>query len=401
MVRILIAMLAACAAVHVPGAEPAPAGGDATLRVELPLKTPRKNPSALGGAPDKVAVTVWIPANTPVLRGGICNPFARGDEPGKHWQAACRHWGFAYVQIDLDGIKKDEYPLLFEGLSQLAKQANRPELAHLPMCYTGMSRGGGMSMQLAEMKPERAIAVAPVCLEVGAGSEATRQIPVGTVFGEKDGSQMAKLLEKLPAERAKGARFAITVQWGRKHEFALANNMSFVLFDDAIRLRLPNVPVRDGPTPLAEVSPEAGWLGDVTAWGKDGRVPAIAPSADFKREKDKACWFPTGRSAAVWRAFVAGANDVTIADPPGLGDKQPFVPQSATKAVAVKVGVADGLKPAKLELWDADVKVAEKATGPWEFSVPLEAGIHSLIAIVETAGGRRTVSRPHTIVVER
>jgi hypothetical protein len=138
----------------------------------------------------------------------------------------------------------------------------------------------------------------------------------------------------------------------------------------------------------------------VTGWSKDGKVPAIAPVAEFMGEKERACWFPTARSAAVWRAFVAGTKDVTIAEPPGLGDKQPFVPLSAGKATAVKVAVGEGLAARKVELWDADVKVAEKAAGPWEFEVKLAAGIHSVIAVAETGGGMK-VSRPHTVVVEK
>ena len=46
----------------------------------------------LGGARDKISVSVWIPEGVKVVRGGICNPFAKGDDVSKHWQAACRHW---------------------------------------------------------------------------------------------------------------------------------------------------------------------------------------------------------------------------------------------------------------------------------------------------------------------
>jgi hypothetical protein len=371
---------------------------DITARVEYTLKTARTRDPVLGGARDKVFVSVWIPAGVKTVRGGICNPFSKGDDVGKHWQAACRHWQFAYVQVDFDAVKKEEFTLLATGLTDLAKKTGHPELEHLPLCFTGMSRGGGMSMQLAELMPQRTIACAPVCLEVGPGSDATRRVPVMTVFGEKDGSQMKLLLDKLPAERKLGARFGIAVQWNRNHEFARANNLSFVFFDDVISRRLPNPPVADKPTPLADISLEEGWLGDVGTWAKDGKIPTIAAWKDFKGDRDAACWFPSQRSAAVWQAFVGASKDVTINEPPGLGDGQPFVLHSARKPVTVKLTFPDGAMPERVELWDADQRLAEKAEAPWTFEVSLKPGIHALTATVE-GGGRRT-SRPHTIVVD-
>jgi len=396
MTRILLALLFTASGALV-GAEPPAPTGDATARVEYTLKTARTRDPVLGGPRDKVSVSVWIPDGVKTVRGGICNPFSKGDDVGKHWQAACRHWQFAYVQVDFDAVKKEEFTLLATGLTDLAKKTGHPELERLPLCFTGMSRGGGMSMQLAELMPERTIASAPVCLEVGPGSEATRRVPVMTVFGEKDGSQMEKLLTKLPAERQLGARFGIAVQWNRKHEFALANNLSFVFFDDVISRRLPKQPVADKPTPIADISLESGWLGDPGTWGKDGKLPTIAAWKEYKGDRATACWFPTQRSAAVWQAFVGASKDVTVTEPPGLGDKQPFILQSAKKPVTVKLTLGDGVKPARVVLWDADQRLAEKTEGPWTFEVSLKPGIHALIATVED-GGRRT-SRPHTIVV--
>lgn len=396
MTRILLTILFTASAAVV-GAEQTPIE-DLTARVEYTLKTARTRDPVLGGPRDKVSVSVWIPDGVKTLRGGICNPFSKGDDVGKHWQAACRHWQFAYVQVDFDAVKKEEFTLLATGLTDLAKKSGHPELEHLPMCFTGMSRGGGMSMQLAELMPERTIAVAPVCLEVGPGSDATRRVPVMTVFGEKDGSQMEKLLTKLPAERKLEARYGIAVQWNRKHEFALANNLSFVFFDDVITRRLPKQTVADKPTPLADIPLADGSLGDLGTWGKDGKVPTIAAWKDFKGDPAAACWFPSQRSATVWQSFVGASKDVTIIEPPGLGDKQPFFFQSAKKPVTVKLTLGDGVNPAKVVLWDADQRLAEKTEGPWTFQVSLKPGIHALNATVE--GGVRRTSRPHTIVVD-
>ena len=73
--------------------------------------------------------------------------------------------------------------------------------------------------------PERVIAIGPVCLEAGPQNEASMQIPILTIFGERDGKQYEKLMARLKDSRRQSARFGIAVQWQRKHEFAKANNL--------------------------------------------------------------------------------------------------------------------------------------------------------------------------------
>lgn len=367
---------------------------DVRVQVELPLKTARSRDPVLGGTRDKAFFSVWIPEGVKTVRGGVCNPFSKDEPVSKHWQAACRHWQFAYVQTDFDAAKKEEFTLLKTALAELAKKSGHPEVEHLPLCFLGMSRGGGMSVQLAELMPERCIASVPVCLEVGPTTEAGRRIPMTTVFGEKDGAQMEKLLTKLPLARQDGARWSIAVQWNRKHEFGQANNLSFVFFDDVIARRLPAM---DGK--LKDIPLEDGWLGDVASWGKDGRRPTIQPWNDYKGDRNQACWFPSARSAATWQAFVAGTRDVILEAPAGLGDGQQFVAHSAAKPIPVKVAPAARLKPTKVEVWDADRKLGELAAAPWTLDVALQPGIHALYAVVHEAGQPERCSRPHTLVV--
>lgn len=376
-------------------------GDGRTARTTLTLKTPRPRDPVLGGARDKAFFQIWIPDGVKAVRGAVCNPFSRDQEASKHWMAACRLWQFAYLQTDLDAIKKDEYRPLFEAaLPELAKKSSHPEVAHMPLCFIGMSRGGGMSVQLAELLPERTIAVVPVCLEVGPTTEAGRRIPMLTVFGEKDGKQMETLLDKLPAARKDGARWAIAVQWNRRHEFALANNLSFVFFDDVIRLRLPDGTAAEGPVRLKDIRLEEGWLGSPTSWGKDGRFPDIAGWKACHGERDPGCWFPAQRTAAVWQAFVAASADVKIEQLPGLGDKQPFAMLAPGKPVVVKVMLGTELKPTKVELFDGDQRLAERTEAPWTFELSLKRGIHSLYAVIHELDKGRKDSRPHTLVVD-
>jgi hypothetical protein len=385
-----------CANVNAQPSEPAK---DLTVRAEYTLKTPRTREPVLGGSKDKVAVTVWIPSGVKTVRGAVCNPFSKGEDVSKHWQAACRHWKFAYVQVDFDAVKKDEFGILKTGLNDLAKESQHPELAHVPLCFLGMSRGGGMSMQLTELMPERTIACAPVCLEVGPESDAARRVPAITIFGEKDGSQMEKLLTKLPAARKQNAQWAIAVQWNRKHEFGQANNLAFVFFDDVISRRVPGKFDAGKPVKLAELSPESGWLGDTDAWNKTGAIPTIAAWKDYKGDRDSACWFPSHRVAATWQAFVSGTKDVTIAEPAGLGDGQAFTLRPATKPITLKLTLAPSLKPTKVELWNGNERLAEKTEAPWAFDVTLKPGVHALHAVVSQKEIASRTSRPHTIVV--
>ena len=99
-------------------------------------------------------------------------------------------------------------------LRELARGSGYPEIAHAPLCLVGMSAGGGMCANITGALPERVIAAAPVCLEVGPPNEAARAVPMLTIFGERDGRQMEKLDAKLPETRRAGGHWGIAVQWG-------------------------------------------------------------------------------------------------------------------------------------------------------------------------------------------
>lgn len=357
-------------------------------KTELTLKTARSREPVLGGPRDKLRVAVWIPPGVKTVRGAVVNPFARDEPPQKHWMAACAHWHFVLVGTDFDGVKKDEYDLLLAGLKELAKSSGHAELNTIPLCFTGMSRGGGMSMQLAERWADRTLATAPVCLEVGPTTPAGRALPAITLFGEKDGQQMKLLRAKLPEARTQDAQWAIAVQWNRRHEFGQANNLTFVLFDEALRLRTPA---------LKTLAVEDGWLGDVATWNKDGVRPKVFAAKGFMGDKSDTAWFPSERVARTWQAFVASSRDVTITAPAGLGDKQAFVPHRADKPITVTLAIKG--TPGKVELWSGEKRLAEKTASPWNFEVKLPAGIHPLYAVATEDGKAEKCSRPHTIVV--
>jgi hypothetical protein len=123
--NVLVSAGLVCTLYHPTGAN----AEDTVARVEFSLKTPRPRDPVLGGPRDKVSVSVWIPDGVKTVRGAMCNPFSKGDNVSAHWQAVCRHWKFAYVQVDFDAVKKDEFVLLTKGLEDLAKKTGHPELA--------------------------------------------------------------------------------------------------------------------------------------------------------------------------------------------------------------------------------------------------------------------------------
>jgi len=381
------------------GLLPSLRGEDRVLDAAIPLQKPRKEPPRQGGPLDKVELRIWLPDNVPTLRGAIVNPFNTKAVEQKHWQEAVRLWDFAMIGANYFGVGAGDYATLKEALKDFARQSGHKEIEHLPLCFVGMSAGAGMSMKFAEAMPERTLAVAPVCLEVGPTSEATRKIPVLTIFGEKDGKQMQLLTDKLPLQRQDGARWAIAVQWGRGHEFAAANNLILPFFDQVIRKRYPRDQTPEkGPPKLLDYPEADGWLGEQDTWTT--RRPAIHPAADFKGDRSKVCWLPNRQVACVWRAFVAKAPTLTIKAPAGLGDGQPFAPHSAGEPLVVSVEDRGG-KPRKVELFDGDTLLGECASMPFEFKVAkLQPGVHSLIAVATYEKDEQSVSRPCTILVK-
>lgn len=375
--------------------EPAASVADSAGRMfqaAITLKKPRKEPPRQGGTADKVDLSIFIPVGVKTVRGAVMNPFYVPTVGQKHWQDFCRLHSMALIGSNHFGVTKDEFAsTLQSALDEWATSTGHAELRTIPFCFVGMSAGGGMARQFALAMPERTIAVAPVCLEVAPDEQSLRPIPFLNVFGEKDGKQMPLHLEKLPAARKQGALWGVAVQWGRGHEFALANNLILPFFDDVIRARL-------GPDGLKPVAAEQGWLGDVAAWGEKKRVAPIAAVASPQGiDPSSACWFPSGGFAATWQAFVLADKRLVIDQPPGLGDKQPYVPHIAGKPIRI---AASCKEPAvtQVDLYIGDKRVASRTAAPFDFEWTAAAGIHPLYVVARTPGGDIR-SRPHTLVV--
>ncbi len=369
---------------------------DIAVRLQTPKKdSPRSREGGLEHAPFRL----WLPPHRSSIRGLVMNPFYTRAVTQEHWQAACRLWDFGILATNFFGVKKTEFPRLIDAaLKEFARRTGHAELAQARLCLVGMSAGAGMSVTIAEALPDRVIAVGPVCLEVGPRTAESRQIPILTVFGEKDGRQYEKLMARLTEARAAHARFAIAVQWGRRHEFGRANNLLFPHFHAAIQRRLK------GPTEPLEPFPEVeGWLGDVSDWRE--RIATIAPFSEYPNAPERAAWLPDATTAHAWQAFVTFSPQLVLSAPPGLGDGQPFVLHRAGEPIDVQVRRRKTGRPAApsvaevpIEIFAGAKRIAHcdrEGRARIRFETP---GIYPLYARQAVATGVQ-LSRPNTIVV--
>jgi hypothetical protein len=367
----------------------------------IPLEMPRKKPSVVGNpALDQVEYGIWIPQEARPVRGLMFNPFGpaeRSGPPEKHWHEACRLWRFALVTANYDGVNRKEFAATFSAaLQEFARQSGRTELKHAPFVVAGMSRGGGYSRAFALEFPERALAVAPVCLEAPPDEPTLRSIPFLTVFGEKDGGQMQKIMTAHPLRRGEGALWGVAVQWGRGHEFAKANNIVIPFFDAVIRRRLP--PESAESSKLLKYPAEEVWLGDANSWSEKRRIGRIQRASDFRGDPATQAWLPDERTARAWQAFVSADKEVKILEPPGLGDGQPFLAHEPHTPVKVRVA-AKSTTATKVALYDGERLIAEEDGPEAEFAPSFEPGIHPLYAVVRTVDGAERFSFPHTLIV--
>ncbi|MEE2706340.1 MAG: hypothetical protein VX988_04775 [Planctomycetota bacterium] len=386
-----VAMEVVLLALVIPAPVPASAE-DVYLDTLVKLRVPKKESKrSTEGGLEHVPFRIWLPEGVKTIRGVAFDPFYTKSVTQKHWQAACRHWGFGMLAANFFGAKNDEIPGMINiALATFAKESGHAELTQAKMCPKGMSAGAGMSTRIAEHMPDRVIAVGPVCLEVGPRDARSMEIPMLTVFGDRDGKQYERLMAKLPEARAQGGLFGIAPQWGRKHEFARANNLIMLLFDTAIRQRLG----KPGE-PLKPFDEKDGWLGDVSQWQEGGS--AIAPYAEFKGDKTKACWFPDAKTAHAWQAFVTFKPQLKLKNPPGLGDGQPFILRKVGEAIEVEVA-GQPKTAGPIEVFSGADKLGELKVGKLtvKFSKP---GFYPLYLKAQAEDGSTLRSRPNTLIV--
>jgi hypothetical protein len=305
------------------------------------------------------------------------------------------------VGVNFFGVKGDEFgEVMTSGMQQLARESGHAELTFAPMCFVGMSAGGGISTRLTEALPDRTLAAAPVCLEVGPRDAASGQVPIITLFGERDGRQLEQLLTKLPLARADGAQWAIAVQWGKRHEFARANNMVMPWFDRVIAMRRGDDASLKSAPKLTMIDTTTGYLGLPATW--DQPVATIGRLDQFKGDRSGTCWLPDAYLAHVWQAMVTPSDSpLRISEPAGVGDGDSFQTHAAGKPIIVRVKIKGDAEFDSLMVYDGNVELAKcEGSPPTATLEGLPAGIHAFIVHGERAGKLEALSPPNTIVVE-
>jgi hypothetical protein len=377
--------------------------GETIYQTAVPLQKPKKSADRIDGGLNHVVFSLWLPEDEPCIRGIYLMPFNITGVEQEQSRAMCRHWKFALVGSNFMRVDRAEFgATLLAGLKDLASQSKHPEIAHAPLIAASMSAGVGMCVSLAEQLPDRFIACGLACLEVGPETKRTSDVPMMSIFGERDGRQMLQHEELLPKRRTDlDSSWAITVQWNRKHEWGQSNNLFWPFFDEVIRQRLPaDASPVDGPVKLRPVNPASVWYGNPATWTVSAAT--ISPAKEYSGSKNTACWLPGPQTAHAWQAFVVREPLLRIVSPLPQGDKRPLSTYGAKDRISVTIAADASLPDGKIELYDGGNLLTtgemkdQKAT--LEIG-PLPLGIHTLIARTTSTAELAGLSRPVVVLV--
>lgn len=345
---------------------------------------------------DGVELRLWVPANTPQLRGLIVNPADVNVGSGA-WAETMRPLGFGHVGFLIKDIKRNNRPrinhaALEKALAEWAVSEKHPELTQVPLLFSGMSKGGGWSSDLAMRMPARTLAYANVCgwvtkYELAVNAKGVDVPGIFVIGGVPDGF---KMLDAIPAQydpaRKADAPWTLAIQWGVAHDYANANTVVLPFLQSLVRSRLAD----DGS--LRPVDLKAGWLGDRIQW--ETGIATIAPYAEYKQDKTAAVWLPDAYVAHAWRAFVAKDPTVKIIAE-GLPDKgKRTMIVAAGTTIAFQTQIKDGSIATDIRICDGDRTV----DATWVADAP---GAHSIYAAFINAEGKSCVSNPVLIVVKQ
>jgi hypothetical protein len=377
--------------------------GETIYQTAVPLAKPKKSADRIDGGLHHVFFSLWLPEKESCIRGIYLMPFNITGVEQVQSRAMCRHWKFALVGSNFMRVEKAEFgPVLLAGLKDLAIQSKHPEIAHAPLIAASMSAGVGMCVSLAEQLPDRFIACGLACLEVGPETKRTNDIPMMSIFGERDGKQMAQHEALLPQRRAElDTSWAIAVQWGRKHEWGQSNNLLWPFFDEVIRQRLPaDASPLAGPVKLRPCDPNSVWYGDPTTWKMSAAT--ITPAEKYSGDKNAACWMPGQQTAHAWQAFVTDKPLLRITSPSPQGDKRPLTVCDPQEKIAVQVEAHVTIPDGKISLYDGGNWLADGDLKNHEAMLdvgPLPPGIHTLIVRANLLNKLVRQSRPVVVLV--
>lgn len=377
--------------------------GETIYQTAIALQKPKKSEDRIEGGLNHVVFSLWLPEDEECIRGIYLMPFNVTGVEQEQSRAMCRHWKFALVGSNFMRVDRAELgATLLAGLKNLATQSKHPEIAHAPIIAASMSAGVGMCVSLAEQLPDRFIACGLACLEVGPETKRTHDVPMMSIFGERDGKQMAQHVALLPQRRTDlDASWSIAVQWNRKHEWGYSNNLFWPFFDEVIRQRLPtDASSLDGPVKLRPVNAAVVWYGNPATWASP--VATIATNAQNLEGQKTICWLPGPQTAHAWQAFVVRKPLLRIVSPLPQGDKQPLSIYGTNDNISVTIAADTALPDGKIELRDGSVPLMTGELKDHKAVLDigtLSPGIHTLIARTTSATELVGLSRPVVVLV--
>jgi hypothetical protein len=353
---------------------------------------------------DGVDISLWMPAGVAPVRGCLVKPADAKVGGGGYWTEALRAWRFAELGMMLRDEKRNNRPTILlkamlAAFDEFAAKTGRAELRNAPLCFTGLSKGGGWSRDLAMKLPERTIAYANVCgwvADPNAG-EAALAVPGLFIMGETDEfKQLPTIESQFEPGRAKGARWTVAVQWATGHDWRDAGKFILPYFDREIHDRLPaGKTAVDEPVALRPESEELGWLGDRATWGDP--LPLIAPWPRYRGDRAKAVWLPDAYVARLWRAFMTKDPLLTLAAAPAKdvveGKRAGELLVRAGGEITLEATMKEGVKAVKVDFYDGDLLLGW-SMAPYRYTwKDVPAGAHGIIGIAALEGGGQASSK--------
>lgn len=367
---------------------------------------------------------VWFPADVTTLKGIYAflpgsGSDTRSDVENQSWQAVLQTWGFCIVGQRYNTFARSVADIL--DVAALAGAfTGHPELANAPFVLTGFSYGAYESANGAEMLPERVLCYVGYNYGKTASASLTalqKTVPGVFLPGSEDGLSPSMFKNFFTSYRDQGAPVAIAANWKVQHLVNVLGTgplFTWHYISEIIRLRYPAgaAPgINPGETvPLQTMAIESGWLGDPLEidplTGRISYATSFVYVNDYTNYlsprgfvQDTASWLPSQASAMSYRAQVSALRTTysPLVDEPyqtPLKFTAPTGFQRFIEGQDVEVTVDPRNFStyygtiAKMELFDQGVKIGERTTPPWTWTIPTPSkGAHGLTVTALTGTG--------------
>lgn len=280
---------------------------------------------------------IWVPDDVKFIRGIVIRQHGCGRNGFDHaedvqWQALARKHDCALLGSWYQPVKEcsdwfdpkgGSERALLDALKTFADKSKHPEIADAPWAVWGHSGGALWAMHLTFRHPERMIAAIPRSQAVGGENLKALQVPVLITYGEQEKTGRFEKVHVNSQEvfgkfRPQGALWSLAIDPKSSHDCRNSRQISIPFFDACLTQRLPK---EKGP--LLPMDTKKAWLGNPETF-------EVAAIADYRGDRNKACWLPDETVARKWQEFVkTGA----------IEDKSPPEPPTNVKAAVTSAGV--------------------------------------------------------------